>query len=327
MMKLSTMQAVVDTVDDQWECDLAEQLLLHWEHDPDRAKYWRASANFIFFFKKSDELHVLRFNHVDERSATEIQSELDFVNYLANQGVNVARPILSKAENLVELVSTGLVNFHAVAFKALPGKQIGFDELTPEQVSSWGEALGKLHKASIGYKHSGRPSWKDHLKMVSEMLPNHEADAQRALNELEAQLGQLKVTDQNFGLIHFDFETDNILLDVDQIGIIDFDDCASYWFAADIAFALRDLFEDSADKVDFQNEIFLQFIEGYRKVRPIDMQELEQIPLFLKLHNFIIWAKLLRTLTPINLNGEPEWMADLRKKLAAKIEFCKHELI
>lgn len=52
MMKLSTMQAVVATVNTQWESDLADEILQSWEHDGERAKFWRASTNFVFFFKK-----------------------------------------------------------------------------------------------------------------------------------------------------------------------------------------------------------------------------------------------------------------------------------
>ena len=56
--------------------------------------------------------------------------------------------------------------------------------------------------------------------------------------------------------IHFDFELDNIVWNTDKTGIIDFDDSAFYWFVADIAFALRDLYDDSVKKVELQNESF-----------------------------------------------------------------------
>ena len=82
MMKLSTMQAVVATLNDQWESDLAEEILGRWEHDAVRAKYWRASANFIFFFKKLGQDCVLRFIHASERSVAVIQAEIEYVNVL-----------------------------------------------------------------------------------------------------------------------------------------------------------------------------------------------------------------------------------------------------
>ena len=141
--------------------------------------------------------------------------------------------------------------------------------------------------------------------------------ALHALDQLKMQLDQLAINEQNFGLIHFDFELDNIIWNEGQPGIIDFDDSASYWFVADIAFALRDLFEDSADKVDFQNETFLQFIRGYASVRPIDPEELKLIPLFLRVHNLFGYARIYRSLTPINPAGEPTWLTELRGKLGA----------
>ena len=134
------------------------------------------------------------------------------------------------------------------------------------------------------------------------------------------------INEQNFGLIHGDFELDNILWDAGKPGIIDFDDSAWYWFVADIAFALRDLFGDSADKVDLQNDLFLHFIEGYRRTRPIDQAELALNPLFLGVDNLALFAKLRRAMPPVNPTGELPWMAELRGKLSAKMQFYRDEL-
>jgi len=50
-------------------------------------------------------------------------------------------------------------------------------------------------------------------------------------------------TRDNFGLIHFDFELDNLCWEDALIQMLDFDDCAYHWYAADITYALRDLFQ------------------------------------------------------------------------------------
>ncbi|NJN81401.1 MAG: phosphotransferase [Caldilineaceae bacterium] len=331
MMKLSTMQAVVSTVDERWESRLADQILSHWEHDAERAKYWRASANFVFFFKRFGLDHVLRFNHESERTAGEIQAELDYVNELARSGLHVAKPVQSLAGAAVESIDTSQGVFHAVVFETLRGKQVDLVELAPAQIVAWGNALGELHNVAAQRSYSGRPTWKEHLDFVSQALPADETVARRALDELEEQLGQLAVDERNFGLIHFDFELDNLVWEEiawagQKPGIIDFDDCARYWFVADIAFALRDLFGDSAANVDFQNESLMGFVQGYRSVRPIDPDELLLIPLFLRLHNLLTLAKLQRTLTPVDPAGELPWMAELRAKLAAKMDFYRHEL-
>lgn len=319
-MLLSTMQAVSATVNEEWESDLADEILLRWEHDSGRAKYWRASTNFIFFFKRQRQDYVLRFTHASERPVAAIEAEVDYVNFLAEKGLRVAQPVRSLAGNYVEPVETSLGLFHAVVFEKVEGKQLDLEELTPDQVISWGKALGELHQISTAYGKVERPTWEEQLEWVAEILPAEEIAALQALDRLKSQLEQLYLHEENFGLVHYDFELDNILWAGDQPGIIDFDDSAWYWFVADIVFALRDLFGDSAEGVDLQDEWLLYFIQGYRGVRPLDQEELKLIPLFLRVHNLIAYARIYRALTPVNPAGEPAWMTDLRGRLVAKMQ-------
>lgn len=331
MMKLSLMNDVVATVNEEWESALADQILQRWDHD-EPAKYWRASSNFIFFFRNLGKTYVLRFNHADERTTESIEAEIEFVNALADQGIGVAKPIRSRAGNYVESVdvSVGEIGhglFHAAAFEAIEGELLDIDELTPEQFVLWGKALAELHQAASLSPKVARPTWQEHLVMVAEILAAEDEVAQQAIDRLAAELGQLPVDEHSFGLIHFDFELDNILWEGAQPRLIDFDDCAYYWFAADIAFGLRDLFDDSANKVDLAHKSFLHFMDGYRSVRPIAQAELERIPLFMQVHNLMMLARLHRTLTPINPTGELPWMADLREKVAAKMGFYRAQLV
>ncbi|MCE7982618.1 MAG: hypothetical protein DYG89_15645 [Caldilinea sp. CFX5] len=325
MMKLSTMQAVVATVNTQWESDLADELLRAWEHDGGRAKFWRASTNFVFFFKKAGRDHVLRFNHATERTAETIGAELAYINALATHGLRVARAVPSWGGNLVESIETAQGRFHAVVFEALPGKSVDLEEMTPEQLVRWGQTLGELHQAAAYYTKSGRPSWHDHLAMVAEIVPETESGARQEVARLTRELSQLDSHPQNFGLIHYDFEPDNLIWHDGQPGIIDFDDCAWYWYVADIALALSDLFGDRPSQVDFANIAFRHFIQGYRAVRSIEQEELAQIPLFLRLQNLVSFARIYRALTPVNPAGELPWMPGLREKLTAKMQFYRNE--
>lgn len=325
MMALNIMQEVVATVDEQWESPIADELLLHWEHDEGRAKYWRASSNFVFFFKAFGQDRVLRFNHVSERIANEIQAEVDYINALAMTGVRVAVPIQSITGNYVESIVTAQGLFHVVVFEALPGKQLDLEELTSEQLVRWGRALGELHQAATRYSKTGRANWQDHLNMVPQILPAEESGAFEEYERLKRKLSQLTITEQNYGLIHYDFEPDNVIWDGDQPGVIDFDDCAWYWFVADIALALSDLFGDRVSNVDFQNHSYLQFIKGYRSIRPIEQEELELIPLFIRLQNLLAFTRLYRAVTPINPAGELPWMPGLRSKLTTKMQFYRDE--
>ena len=320
MMKLSTMQALTDTLDGEWQSAIADQILACWEHDYGTAKFFRASANFQFVFQKAGEKYFLRFNHSTERSIDRIRAEVGYINHLSSKGLIVAKPVSSKAGHFVESVSTSQGVFQAVVFEALAGEQFEeIEEITPEIFMRWGKALGELHQATEGYKAAARPTWKDHLAMVSEYLPVTEQTAQLALSELQEQLTRLSINEGNYGLIHFDFELDNTVWNGEKVGIIDFDDCANYWFVADIAFALRDLFDDGAEKVEMQNESFQNFIAGYRQVKEVTQKDLELIPMFLRLHNLITFAKLQRALGTDEARNEQGWLEELRKKLSLKM--------
>src|SRR4029078_11184902 len=132
-----------------------------------------------------------------------------------------------------------------------------------------GSALGSLHRAAEGYSSAGRATIHDHLRTVEQQLPAHEGGARRLLAKLERQVAALPTSEQTFGLIHYDFELDNLLWNDQRVGIVDLDDCAGYWFVADIAFEMRDLFDDHAEQIDATDARFRAFITGYRTMRTV----------------------------------------------------------
>jgi Ser/Thr protein kinase RdoA (MazF antagonist) len=319
MMKLSVMQALVETVEHDGRSTVADAILRRWSHTEGTARFVRASANFLFTFQNAGRAYFLRFNHASERTAAYIQAEVDYLHHLAGQGIPVARPMRPLSGNDVEQVDTPQGRFQAVVFEALPWQHVALQDLTLDQLATWGAALGKLHLSAQSYTGAGRPTWSDHLAWVAENLPLSEIAARKTLESLEYQLQKLPIHAQNFGLIHYDFELDNILWNAGDLGIIDFDDCAWYWFAADIAYALRDLFDDAADRVNLDQTQFLAFVQGYRSAKEIDQEELELIPLFLRMHHLAMFARLLRALGSGAQPNEPDWLARLREKLLAKI--------
>lgn len=311
------MQAVIEAVDESRKNTVAEEIGSRWGAAPGSIRLFRASANFVFKFTREGQEYVLRFNHAEERTRQGVEAELAYVHHLAGQGIRVVQPVPSLRGGLVESVQTSLGLFHAVVFEAMRGQQLDLGELTPDQMAQWGNTLGGLHRASQSFAGKGRPSWQDHLAWIGDALPPQEEAARRLLAEMQAQLGRLPVREDDFGLIHFDFELDNLIWTEEGLEIIDFDDSAHYWFAADIAFALRDLFGDSADGVELNQSDFQHFVRGYRAARPLAQEELENIPLFLKLHNLLLFVKLNRALETPTPTDAPLWVKGLRDKLSA----------
>jgi len=317
MMKLSTMSAIMLTCTPRDESPLADALIGRWftEHGP--ARFFRVSANCLFTVEAGGQRYVLRFNHAEERTVDYWLAEAAFLRHLAAAGILVALPITSLNGLTVETLKTDIGELHGMLFPALPGKSWpDATACTREELQRWGAALGALHRASETYLGpDNRPTWRDHLAMVTDRLPAEDADARTVLAQVTRELEALPIDNGNFGLIHFDFEQDNLLWDGDHPGIIDFDDCAWYWYAADIAFCLRDLYDDRADRINLVDPAIEAFLHGYRQQRVIADEEIARIPLFARLHHLVTCAKLLRSLEDGPQPAEPSWMPGLRKKL------------
>ncbi|RPI28863.1 MAG: hypothetical protein EHM70_16290 [Chloroflexota bacterium] len=326
MMKLSTMNAFFTTVDDQWRSLVADQILSHWEHDPGSAYVFRASSNFTVVFEQSGQKRFLRFAHACDRLRETIEAEIQFLYYLLERGVPVNRPLPCLSGNLVESVETSLGIYHAVVFEALEGEQLETDDLTPDRLVAWGKALGELHSAAEGYRLTARASWADQLDWALTILPPEETTARAAIGSLRQRLASFPVTPQNYGLIHFDFESDNLIWKDSRPGIIDFDDCAYSWFAADIGYALRDLFDDRLAQVDLNHPSFKDFVRGYRMARDISAEDLDQIPMLLLINHILKFTELLLNIQENPQDSEPEWLVKLRRKLASFVEIYRQEL-
>lgn len=324
MMRLSLMKRVVETVDEEWRSPLAFKLMENWGYDEGQVYYWRASANFIFVCKREGKTYYLRFNEVSERSDKEIAAELKGVKYLAEHSIRVAQPVESKNGLLIETVETEWGTFHAVLFEAAEGEHLEFEELDGEQFFLWGRSLGELHKVlkkATSELKDGRPSWSDHLTNVEQVLPQNDLTLRRELQSLKEWATHLRRTDGNFGLIHYDFELDNIKVKDHQMEMLDFDDCAAYWFVADIIYALRD-----AGEFDLRSPNIQKFLDGYRQQTQLDDELLHESEGFSRMHQLVLYSKLVRSVDIEESTDHPEWLANLRGKLINKIKEYRQSL-
>ena len=122
MMRLSTMQKVLETVDNDWRSPLAEVILQNWGYDEGTVFYHRASANFIFTFTREGIPYFLRINDSCEREIDAIEAELKIVQYVNKNSLKAAQPVPSRNEKYIEAVETEWGLFYAVVFEALQGR-------------------------------------------------------------------------------------------------------------------------------------------------------------------------------------------------------------
>ncbi|WP_028973836.1 phosphotransferase enzyme family protein [Spirochaeta cellobiosiphila] len=317
MMKLSLMRDVFSTVNSDWDCELAAELAKYWKHEENWIKMWRASANFVCYIKKEEQHFVLRFNSDSERSLESIESEIALLQYLKSKKIHISRPILSINDKYVESMKTQYGTFHTCVFERLCGEHKDIDSMDSNDFLIWGESLGKLHNAFKEMPKEIAVHRSSHMDIIEEYLNESQSMDYAELKEYEYLSNWLKTlrkNKENYGLIHYDFELDNVIWNEKGLYTIDFDDSLYSWYVADIAYALRDLFDDGK-KLQEKDERFLSFIKGYRNVNNISREELLQMPNFYRLHHFISYKKLQRSIDLAVCEDNSDWMNDLIRKL------------
>ena len=188
-------------------------------------------------------------------------------------------------------------------------------------MGEYGRSLARLHNLSERYKPAvERWTWENVLSWAAEVFAQYGA-AECAFAELwavERELHALPRSRENYGLVHYDFEPDNVFYDgaTGACHVIDFDDAMVHWYAVDLEQALGAIEEDmdSADTGHLQ----AAFLKGYRAERGLTAQELETQPLMRRFVNLYAYARLIRCVAE-RPDSEPDWMLGLRRYLEEKI--------
>ncbi|MFC3746602.1 GNAT family N-acetyltransferase [Paenibacillus sp. GCM10012306] len=298
---------------------VAKQLIQRWEHDRDTLNFWRASSNFIYEFKRNDIPYFLRFVHEEDNNIDNIQAELDFMNYLRAEGYSTVAPVLSTNGHSIEtLTVAGEGRYFGVVFEQARGDHLPLEQMTYQQIEDWGRSLATLHILSKSYSSEGvaRGSWEDALTFVSSVLELDpgEREARQELENLRHHLLELPTDAEHMGLIHYDFETDNLFYEAGESRycVIDFDDAMVHWYAMDIVSAISDLLdqgdEDSQRKIE-------HFLIGYRSIKHLEETFVQYFPIFQRFADLYKYARLLRTIEGLDIHSSPEWAVSLREKL------------
>lgn len=105
-----------------------------------------------------------------------------------------------------------------------------------------------------------------------------------------------------YGLIHADLMPENLIVADDGIRLIDFDDCGFGWFLYDPASALLFYYGQ-----DFYPDLLHAWAAGYRSVRPLSDEEVNELPTFLLLRCFygLGWLHTRRNSEAAQIFTEP----------------------
>ncbi len=103
------------------------------------------SHSYVFDYPGDSSPIILTIIHSSHRSVQKILGELDFTNYLADNGMNVSRAIPSLGGQWVETMGAESGHFLATAYEKAPSALVDWREWTPELFEQWGALIGRMH--------------------------------------------------------------------------------------------------------------------------------------------------------------------------------------
>jgi Ser/Thr protein kinase RdoA (MazF antagonist) len=302
--------------------DLARMLLVNWDYEAASLRMFqdfRISANAVYPFHRDGETCFLRFCPTSEKQPEHVLAELDFIAYLRAAHYNALEPLPSKSGEVLVQKSTPWGEFTASAFKRVPGDPLSASNFEDEVVRRYGAALGQLHQLSSRYSPPNARRWTHALVFCWMEATLAEFSGEISpLNELailKEYFSTLPIHPGNYGLVHYDFEPDNVFYDAgaQSCHVIDFDDAMYHWYVMDLAQVLHSL-QAEIPPADHARKQAL-FLAGYRENFDIDPQPFAAMPLMRRFASLYRYTRLKRAIQE-RWDNEPEWLRSLRAKLA-----------
>lgn len=312
MMDVQVMRQIVDVVEQGAMPIVVQDAAARWggRAAVESLTYVRSGYNFIFRFLQASEPRFLRLTPTARRDRAAIEAEVAFIQHVANAGLAVALPVPSERGALVEEMATGDERYLAVVFAGLHGDQFEVDDLDEARFHAWGRALAVLHRASETFPpHPARPHWADEVRESLRAFPPEETTIAQVLTSGLTWLEALPLDARDYGLIHGDFELDNLVWDGGRAQALDFDDAMYAPYALDLAIALQDVF--ALDDPQREQRI-AWFTEGYAEVRLLPPNFRETMPRFLALLSAVKVARMLQAYATTPQTGNPAWVEEMR---------------
>ncbi|MCP4541455.1 MAG: phosphotransferase [Chloroflexi bacterium] len=283
--------------------------------------------SFIYEYDKSGKGYVLRISHSLHRTPDLIQGEIEWINYLADNGVPAARAVTSEHGNLVEPISAkDGSHFTATSFERARGTYSTKVDWNNGLAVQLGQIVGRMHALTKHFEPSDarfrRHEWHKVFSdgFAEQYLPASETKVITKFNELLEYLYALPKDKDSYGLIHSDVHGGNFYMDEGKVTLFDFDDCQYAWFIYDIAMALFYAISHncvSKEDITWAHSFFGQFMEGYRREHTIDPEWLRQIPYFLKLREIDLYIIIHRS---FDLDDLDPWCTSFMDNRRYKIE-------
>lgn len=250
----------------------------------------------VYAHEHNGKGYIFKFVPTSADKLPAIVEKWDFVNYLAENGVRVSRPVTSRNGQLVEEIENGEQVYAVFQAERAPGKHVDgrhTAEYNATLFREWGRTMGQMHALTQRYsggEHIG--DWRGEVHFMTNCCPDEAV--KEKWHAMQAYLNTLQQPRDAYGLIHNDLHPHNFLVDNGRITVIDFDVCNHNWFATDIGIALFHAawmgYGGDKDPNAFLPGFYAHFMEGYTEENALDAYWHAQLPRFVDYRRLLLFS-------------------------------------
>jgi Ser/Thr protein kinase RdoA (MazF antagonist) len=312
----------------------------------------------VYLCRRQERAHVIKFIPLALEKALKYEEKIQFITFLAENGVNVSHPLSSQQGRLLEQVVDDNQTY-GVLLTTFANGIILNAQRTPNEWNEllffrWGKLMGKMHALARVYPYwyqpnSNLPGKPDAVQPATQLNDWKYEDQHfntlcsepriaKEWQDLMPQLESLPRTRASFGLIHNDFHHKNLFYDPRahpgrEITVIDFDVCGYHWFLNDIATSLYHAMLESVDdqpgnRAAFTKRFMTAFQRGYNQENDLDRSWLKQLNLFLKHRQILVYLALSESWPP---GKRPRWqetfLGRMRRAITTRTPVLPEEFI
>lgn len=283
-----------------------------------------ASHSYVYECQRPAKRYILKITHSIHRKPSDILGELEFINYLSDNGVQAPPALRSLNGNLVETIPAACEDdgqFVAAAYEKAPGSLMDWRDWTPAIYEQWGALIGRMHALAKDYRPSHQSTrrrfWhQDGDWNMDDPIYLDRPEFRQKARAVKEWLLTLPTGRDDFGLIHSDLHQWNFFhhaAGCQDASILPFDfDNAHYdWFLSDFTTVIINVVTcqqyhyarreydywtqgKPMDAPTFLDYFMTPFIEGYNRHNRLAPIWMRLLPRFLNRHWLTFYCDALR---------------------------------
>lgn len=284
---------------------ILEKIAEDWDLETSRTQLIRNGVNHVYRAKNHDDQNlVVRLSDSSYRHPEQIESELRWLDYIAQHGCSVPTPVPNVNGELIEVCEHNGRQYYASLFQWLNGHNLWCREdiiAQPEYQRNLGRIIGRLHRVNNGLVlpvHLRRGHWYEETTLfmpadIPDYLDPLTAEAMYRHQEKMRTLS-LEADSKLYGLCHGDLHGLNMLYDNGQIWLLDFELGCYCWRCQDFCVLLMCDYLAPIWCVDGATserarEFIKNAVAGYREEYEFDSCQLELINDLVAIREIIIY--------------------------------------